>query len=63
MQRAAAQLAGDALARRATQCSFSSAFHVPGQTPRAQKAVSDIYSLLLAPPIVLMGAYGLWRLS
>jgi hypothetical protein len=61
MQRAAT--AADALARRATQCSFSSAFHVRDAETRAFAPLTErVYVFLIAPAVGLMGATALWRL-
>ena len=61
MQRASSA-AYDALARRATQCSFSSAFHARGSsTAGFDSSVERVYSLLIAPAVVAIGAVGLYR--
>lgn len=62
MQRAA-PAAADVLARRATQCSFSSAFHVRDAAPGVKAAVDGVYSWLLAPAMVVIAGVGLYRLD
>ena len=60
MMRAAS--AAETLARRATQCSFSSAFHIRGAEARGfSSAVEGAYLYLIAPPVVVLGAAVLWR--
>ena len=55
--------AAEALARRATQCSFTSAFHVKGSTTRGFAAQTErAYVYLIAPAVCALGAATLWRL-
>jgi len=59
-----AATAAEALARRATQCSFSSAFHIRGAEARGfSSAVERTYVFLIAPPVAALGAVALWRLA
>lgn len=52
----------DVLARRATQCSFSSAFHQDaGTSPAVRAGTNSVYTWLIAPVVVLCAAVGLWR--
>jgi hypothetical protein len=53
----------DVLVRRATQCSFSSAFHVDYASPAAKRAVDSVYTWLVAPALVVLGGAGLYRLD
>jgi hypothetical protein len=56
--------AAEALARRATQCSFSSAFHITGSgTQNFSATVERTYTLLICPAVALLGATCLWRLG
>jgi hypothetical protein len=55
--------AAEALARRATQCSFSSAFHIRGAETRGfAPAVERVYVTLVAPAVVALGGMTLYRL-
>jgi hypothetical protein len=54
--------AATALARRATQCSFSSAFHAQ-LAPEVQAVTNRVYTWLLVPVLVLGGAIGAYRLD
>lgn len=50
------------LARRATQCSFSSAFHAQ-LPPQAQSKVNSIYLYTIAPVLVAAGVLAAVRLD
>jgi hypothetical protein len=55
--------AAETLARRAAQCSFSSAFHIRGSETRGfSKAVENSYVFLVAPAVVALGGATLYRL-
>ena len=55
--------AADTFVRRATQCSFSSAFHITGSQTRGFAAQTErVYVFLIAPAICALGAATLWRL-
>ena len=60
-----AATAADMIARRATTCSFSSAFHIRGGRQEAafSSAVGNVYMALVAPAVFGMGAVALWRLG
>ena len=62
MTRAAS--AAESLARRATQCSFSSAFHITGSSTQGFSAtVERTYTVLICPAVALLGGAALWRLG
>ncbi len=59
-----AATSAEALARRATQCSFSSAFHIQGSsTAGFTSTVEKTYTLLVCPAVALLGGVALWRLN
>lgn len=55
--------AAETLARRAAQCSFSSAFHIKNaETRNFSKAVESSYVFFIAPAVVALGGAALYRL-
>lgn len=51
----------DTLARRATQCSFSSAFHFDSGASKGLKDTANRTYYVLAVPMVIAGAFGAWK--
>lgn len=51
------------LMRRATQCSFSSAFHLAeaGASTRQTKTINSSFSAMVAAPIILAGVWTLYK--
>lgn len=52
----------DVLVRRATQCSFSSAFHIDANAA-TKRTINRVYLFMIVPAVGLCGGVGLYRID